>query len=813
MTRRAAGWLIPVLGLLFFADLVLHPSQTLYSDCSDLFPLHLSSKHFLVRSWKETGELPLWVPFNFGGMPFLHDIQVSAFYPPHWCLFLLPEEWLGAGLSWLVVLHVIAAGWCMWAYARHQGLQGPAALVAALGYMFAGKWLLHLLAGGHYNLVPLAWLPLVLLWLEQAIERGSLVRATWAGAAFALLVLGAYPYVTLYAGLFIALWTLGPATSNQRGTRGLVRWAGFGTWMALIAVALGAVQLLPGLEVAAEASRSAGVSITRDTLLSSIQSLSGLIGPPLSDEPNIWENRAGVGLVWFVLACLAPLLGGRRTRFEAKICLVLLGFALGGAALLQWLPGFRLFRLPSRMILVAALPISLLAGRSVQALTTAEGLPLTLRQRCRTLLVKITVVVLLLAGVFALAIATHRHDMSVRWHPYWITLAVTVPAAYWLLGHRPAFPGTAWVVILGIDLVALTWPLVAVRPEAEIFKPSACVRYLEEQRDKHGRVLDFNPEEFSANHTPLWPGLPVVRQVEAIRGFNPIDVLRYKEYLQFLTDADEPLQAIDGMFTGPILGTFPIVNESLADLLGIRYLVQPVALPLESTVQDPAGRKQWTRVVDDPAPSTFNFVSVQPGGSDCGVQSLPPYQVYENQRVLPRAFVVPEAAPLPARAEVLATLKATDFRRRVLLEDFEAFGPSPKRERANDHSSLTLQARTAFRLATVREYLPNRITLEVESGPAGYLVLTDVWFPGWTCSVDGQSVPVHRANFLFRGVALPEGARQVVFSFAPASLAWGTAISLWSLVAVIGLSLLPLRKWLTAPQASQPERKTDAVYC
>jgi hypothetical protein len=807
MTRRAAGWLIPVLGLLFFVDLVLHPAQTLYSDCSDLFSLHLSSKHFLVRSWKETGELPLWVPFNFGGMPFIHDIQVSAFYPPHWPLFLLPEEWLGAGLSWLVVLHVIAAGWCMLAYARHQGLGGPAALVAAVGYMFAGKWLLHLLAGGHYNLVPLAWLPLVLLWLEQAIERGSLVRATWAGAAFALLVLGAYPYVTLYAGLFIALWTLGTALDlgrqdglAVRPTKPLLRWAGFGAWTALVAVALGAVQLLPGLEVSAEASRSAGIGITRDTLLSSIQSLAGLVGPPLSDEPNIWENRAGLGLVWFVLACLAPLLGGRRDRFQAGVCLVLLGFALGGAALLQWLPGFRLFRLPSRMILVAALPIALLAGRSVQALTTPEGLPLEQRQRCRTLLVKVSVIVLLLAGVFALAIVTQRQDMSLRFHPYWITLALTIPAAYWLLGRRPAFQGTAWVMILGIDLVTLTRPLVAVRPEADVFQPSACVRYLEEQRDKHGRVLEFNPEEFSANHTPLWPGLPVVRQVEAVRGFNPIDVRRYKEFLQFVTDADKPLEAIDGMFTGPILGTFPIVNQSLADLLGIRFLVQPAALPLELTVQDSAGREQWTRVFEDLSPETFNFVSVHPGGSDCGVQPLPPYHVYENHSALPRAFVVAEAAPLPERSEVLAALKATDFRRRVLLEDFT---PVPQNGSSSD----------GFRPAVVREYLPNRITLEVEPGPAGYLVLTDVWFPGWTCTVDGTPAPVHRANFLFRGVALPAGARQVVFSFAPASYAWGKTISLWSVAMLIGISLLPLRKRLVIPTATQPERKSDAVCC
>jgi len=122
---------------------------------------------------------------------------------------LLPEEYVGAGMSWLVVVHVILAGCLMFAYARYRGLGEAGAFVAALGYMFAGKWLLHILAGGHYIMTPLAWLPLVLLLLEQAIERRSMLKATWAGAIYALIVLGAHPQMTLYAGLFVAIWTLG----------------------------------------------------------------------------------------------------------------------------------------------------------------------------------------------------------------------------------------------------------------------------------------------------------------------------------------------------------------------------------------------------------------------------------------------------------------------------------------------------------------------------------------------------------------------------------------------------------------------------
>jgi hypothetical protein len=834
-SHRGSLLLLALLGLLFFGNLILHPTQTLYSETSDFFVLHLPQKHFLVRTWQETGQLPLWCPYLFSGLPFVHDIGASVFYPPLWPLFFVPEDWLGAAMSWLIVFHVIAAGWCMYAYAWHQGLRGPSAVTAAAGYMLAGKWLLHILAGGHYNMVPLAWLPLVLLWLEQAIRQRSLFRATWAGAAFALIVLGAFPYVTLYAGLFVALWTLGPALEDggylgghgarswRRTATALGRWAAFGLWTALVAVGLGAVQLLPALDVAAETSRSVGVGLSREFLMNGFRTLVGLVGPPLSDEPNCWENRAGVGILWLTLLVLAPLFGNARLRFQTAILVVLVIFSLGGAALFQGLPGFRLFRLPSRMLLVAALPVALLAGKSLQNLLIVSLLPLAVRRRCRLALVKTTVVVLLMAGAFSFTLVTQRPDLQMQLHPYWATLLLTVPCAFWLLGRREAcqatpsvdaagidfehmrqsvalarFPGWIWLGILVIDLGALTWPLVAVRPESDIYAPSACVRYLADHRAERGRVLDFNPPFFASNHTPLWPGLPIVEQIEPVRGFDPIDLLRYKEYLQFITDDDQPLEAIDQMFTGPLVGTFAIQNQSLADLLGVRYLVQPSTMPLEVTAPGLNKRGDWTKVMDDPAPRTFNFVSVHPSGQDCGVQKLPPYRVYENHGVLPRAFVVPEATPLPDRANVLAALKATDFRQRVLLEG---------------HTATTPATSASYRPASIRDYSPNQISLELGGGAPGYLVLTDVWFPGWTCSVDGHPTPVHRANFLFRAVELPAGAQNVVFTFAPASYRWGLVISEAVGGVVLALSLLALvLKAATQVPVPEVEKKPHVVF-
>src|SRR5262245_42474523 len=125
---RAAGTLIApyallaVLALVFFVPLVLHPPQILYSDHSDFIIEHVPAQRFLVESWRGTGPLPQWCPYNFGGMPFLHDTQVAAYYPPHAPLYFVPEPLIGPLLSWLTIAHVTVAGWGMYAYARRRGL-------------------------------------------------------------------------------------------------------------------------------------------------------------------------------------------------------------------------------------------------------------------------------------------------------------------------------------------------------------------------------------------------------------------------------------------------------------------------------------------------------------------------------------------------------------------------------------------------------------------------------------------------------------------------------------------------------------------
>ena len=51
------------------------------------------------------------------------------------------------------------------------------------------------------------------------------------------------------------------------------------------------------------------------------------------------------------------------------------------------------------------------------------------------------------------------------------------------------------------------------------------------------------------------------------------------------------------------------------------------------------------------------------------------------------------------------------------------------------------------------------------------LVLTDVHYPGWKATVDGEPAQIERVDYLLRGVRVPAGSHRVEFSYEPLELA------------------------------------------
>jgi hypothetical protein len=800
----AAGLLVLFLGLLFFIKLLAHPSWVLYSDGSDLLVYQIPGFRFLVSEWQRTGELPLWCPYNFAGLPIIGDIQLGAFYPPHLPLYLLRAELIGQALSWSIVAHVVIAGWTMYAYARSRDLNRRCALLSAFGYMFAGKWIHHLLPAGQYVMVGLSWLPLALLLMERSIKQRRVMQATWAGAVMSLVVLSSHPQISFYAMLLIALWTLPlvfelngdrSATETQRPAiaRGLARWIGSVGLCALVAAGIAAIQLLPTMEASTQTTRAA-VGMRSDAWYDVFMPLLGLVGPSPRSIPGMrWgEFRTCWGVLWMATALVAlRVVRERQGILRVCICLALVTFGLGGAVLFQSLPGFRLFRLPSRIFLVAALPVSLLVGEATQCYQAA------LRQgRASGSSVRRILVLSLFLAIESSALLgwLGGSPLGSPFLCYWASLLVTFPVAWWVLCSVAAdavarsrwsnrtFELT-WTCLLVTDLWCLAWPLVEVRPQEPVFAPSDLVRSLVQHRTDHERVLDRSvPGHPGA--TPLGFAMPLLDRIDQVRGYNHIDIHRYKEFIQLISDQDGPMQPSGG------IENFPIVNKSLLDLLGVRYLLQPGGFT--SLAGEPGEIRDdpsWLKREVDPAPEAFRFV-------DGGLGQLPEYVLYENKGSFPRAFIVTKAEPLPPRSRVLKAFKEANFRQVVFLEDHEPTTlpwPSPRPGPIGD--------------AVFAAYDPNHVIIDVIAGSPGYLVLTDPWYPGWTASVDDHPATLFRADFAFRAVAIPSGRHRVRFDFDPPSLRSGQMITLAAIMIVVLVNLACCR----LPLFASKDRNRDSA--
>ena len=78
---------------------------------------------------------------------------------------------------------------------------------------------------------------------------------------------------------------------------------------------------------------------------------------------------------------------------------------------------------------------------------------------------------------------------------------------------------------------------------------------------------------------------------------------------------------------------------------------------------------------------------------------------------------------------------------------------------------------------TVIDEQPNQIKMSLDAPREGWLVLSDLWYPGWKAEVDGQRTAIFRANYLFRAIKIPAGEHTVIWKYSPASFWIGLVIS------------------------------------
>lgn len=83
------------------------------------------------------------------------------------------------------------------------------------------------------------------------------------------------------------------------------------------------------------------------------------------------------------------------------------------------------------------------------------------------------------------------------------------------------------------------------------------------------------------------------------------------------------------------------------------------------------------------------------------------------------------------------------------------------------------------------KYEPNSLTYTINSAKGGVVVFSEIYYPGWTASIDGQPAELGRVNYILRALNVKAGKHEVVLEFHPSSISTTETIAYVALVSLL----------------------------
>lgn len=671
-----------------------------------------------------SGSIPLWNPYLYSGAPFLADNQAGALYPINLIAFVLFPNFTYQVMEGLVVFHIWLAGAAMYIALRvwptdslalsGRGLGRGSALLGAIAYMLSDVFVTHI---GNLNLIAVAaWMPLVLGLFACGLAQRDARHQVASGVIFAVAILAGHAQmtaITLVGLMSIVVWQFLIASSWR--DRGKV--IGLSAITLVVAFGLTAMQLLPSLEMTRYSLRS-GLSYEEATAYSlPPAALTSLFSPLLFGRGAIdfWGPWQRV-----------------ETGYLGVVPLLLMGFA------------FTRKKSNSAWFLAALGLLGLLIalGKYTPAYSLVHSLPVLggLRVPARFILLTDFAIAALAALGLRQLLANVRSNGRWSWIGFVLVIGLigmtltflSVPHA----GHENNLT-SALITFGGLVLSAsaviwwqkksgvrnkrseilliglLALELIVLGSTVEIDANDPTLGY------QHQAVVDFLRADQNVfrveNTSSAWQSdAALMHGLNDIGGiFNPLGLANYETYRGGMGNRGSPLY----------------------NLLGVKYVL--------ANKNEPPGDASFVPV--------FN--------------ADPQLDVYLNTKALPRAQLLDRAQIVQSGEAAWQAIHAADFdpSAMVVIEDGKDLpgGEDQSRQRSLSFASLT----------------NDHVELIAQTSSPTYLVLTDVYYPGWTATIDDQPTDLYPADFAFQAVLVPAGSHRVRFQFEPIAWRWGLRLS------------------------------------
>jgi hypothetical protein len=744
--RRDVGAFVPVAllllyGLVFFAPVVFSGRPLWGGDfVSQFYPW----KRFIYDHVRSCGTLPFWNPYLFSGTPFIANIQASMFYPLGFLYYLLPPD-LAYGYS--TMLHVALGSIFMYIFMRGLRISRTGGLISALIFSFNGYFMGHLYAGHLSFVQSYVWIPLIFHLLYRFTDNFELKYAIATGLVLGIQILGGFPQITFYTALAAFFFVLyqGITFLKIRAFGKAARLVFGFSIVPVVAFCLAAVQLLPTLEFSELSTRAGGISYdfaTYDSLhpkdlLAFL--IPDIFGNPIdhtywvSLEPwHFWESCGYVGMLPLILAFVSTKASSLRVIriFFVLLLVSSLFLALGRYnpiyPLVHKLPGFDRFRIPAQIIFLYVFGIAVVSGLGLHMIEKGSW------QFNKGIVLSVA-----LCGFLLLVCLFGVHYFPYQFFFELFKNLSTGPVTHADLDMlyeriRISIDNCAVLFIVGLLLIVLHKKRRLSLRLIRGISPAIILIDLYLFGGQFIRSHEFkNPSEKQSVVEQLDGNPSGGRILPNSRHFLPNDGLLYK--------------------FPSALGYDPLILRRY-----VYFLQSSQNQPRDNHVVNLAG-------LDNPNSILMRLLNVRK--TVVGDEVLDFKDAGDYMNIVNNAIVKPSE-------EVLSFMKSDEFDRKTMV----VFEPGEEEQNMTIESVNPVSASCA-----VLGYDNETIRIRTSSDQKGFLVLSEIFYPGWKATVDRKKVEILRGNYLFCVIPLEKGDHDVHLYFVSWPFRIGVVISLLTL--------------------------------
>lgn len=758
---------IALLIIIFFYKILFFKYIYLFGDLHYFY----SIRH-LISSALKSSYFPVWTKYLTCGFPLMANPEAGLFDPINILLlyFLKPTVAFNA----LICIYFFIAGLFTFLFCRSIGLDPFSSLFSAIVFIFGGAFMGQLV---HISRIfTVSFMPLIFWTINLFFKKKSIKFIFLTGLGIGLSFLPGNPQIATYvifSSLLYFLFNVYFELRNNFKISSVTIYIFLVAIILILAFGISAVQNFPTKELSNLTGRINQMTYkdARNTSLYFQNFITyifpfffGMVPAAINrisywGKGSLWELYIYMGILPFcLLFAVFGYLRDKRILFFLCLAVLSLLFALGKNSpvffiLFYLLPPLRYFKDPCKFVLILSFAMAILAGLGLNLIATNENLlKKMLNKIVRAFLTILSIVIVLnftfyfcknfiINGNKRIYLAFQGISLKDIYVQLPLIFFISLIIILWLRGLKRIKKEIFYaliIIVTFIDLFIINRSHNLPQDVAVVTLPPPSAVFLKKDKSLF-RVFHIGPDFAygSQKHVEI-DEIPFF-VIWGISSANFAEPLRIAGYNAVFTDIND-IGLHKDIDIDAYLDRFGLFN--------VKYFTSTVKL-----------KNQQAKLV-------FDYGVVK---------------VYENPKVIPRIFFISAEKFIEHyyNGEVLDK----NFVLNEFLKSKTELSFRPNFE--DDTSGYNVN---------IMQYLDNQVYLDVHTDKAGFLVISDTYYPGWKVFVDEKKEEIIRANTIMRAVFIKEGAHKVRFLYDPASLKLGFIISMVSLIAVVLLSLSKIGK-------------------